>query len=157
MWIPIDPTPSKCPIMMKWVFKHKPIINNEGVRFKVQLVTHGFKQQKGLDYHKRIAPIVKWGTLWLIALIVTHKDWPILHLNVQIVFLNIFLLEEVHTEQSIKFVELGVRHKVCLFKCALYTLNQSPHACIVVSLNSYDDKISSKMLKWHFLLLLLII
>jgi hypothetical protein len=121
------------------------------------LVMHGFEQQKGLDYHKKIAPIVKWGTLWLIALIVTHKDWPILHLNVQIVFLNVFLLEEVHTEQSIKFVELGVRHKVCLFKCALYTLNQSPHACIVVSLNSYDDKIFSKMLKLHFLLLLLII
>jgi hypothetical protein len=50
-------------------------------------------------------------------------------------------------EQSVIFVELGVKHKVCLFKCALYTLNQSPRACIVVSFNSYDDKISSKVLK----------
>ncbi len=67
--------------------------------------------------------------------------------NVQTTFLNGFFLEEVHMEQLVKFVELGARHKVCFFKCALYTLNQSPHACIIVSLNSYDDKISSKMLK----------
>jgi hypothetical protein len=100
-----------------------------------------------LDYHKIFAPIMKWGTLWLIASIVTHKDWPILHLNVQTTFLNGFLFEEVHMEQLVRFVELGAKHKVCLFKCALYTLNQSPHACIVVSFNSYDDKISSKVLR----------
>lgn len=157
MWILIDPTPSKCPIMMKWVVKHKPIFNNAGMKFKVQLVTHGFQQQKDLDYHKIFAPTMKWGTLWLITSIVTHKDWPILHLNVQTAFLNGFLFEEVHMEQLVIFVELGAKHKVCLFKCALYTLNQSPHACIVVSLNSYDDKISSKMLKLQFLLLCSII
>jgi len=157
MWILIDPTPSKHPIMAKWVVKHKHIINNEGMKFKVQLVTHGFEQQKSLDYHKIFAPTMKSGTLWLIASIVTHKDWPILYLNVQITFLIGFLFEEVHMEQLVRFVELGAKHKVCLFKCALYTLNQSPHACIVVSLNSYDDKIFSKMLKLQFLLLCSII
>jgi hypothetical protein len=61
MWILIDPTPSKHPIMAKWVVKHKHIINNEGMKFKVQLVTHGFEQQKGLDYHKIFAPTMNRG------------------------------------------------------------------------------------------------
>jgi hypothetical protein len=50
-------------IMVKWVVKHKPIINNEGMRFKVELVMRGFEQQKGLDYHKIFAPTMKWGAL----------------------------------------------------------------------------------------------
>jgi hypothetical protein len=45
------------------MFKHKLVINNEGMKFNVQLVMHGFEQQKGLDYHKIFAPIMQWRTL----------------------------------------------------------------------------------------------
>ncbi len=56
-------------------------------------------------------PVIKWETLGLIVRIAIHKSWPILHLNVQTYFLNGFLLEEIHMEQLVGLVELGVNIK----------------------------------------------
>jgi hypothetical protein len=43
-------------------------------------------------------------------------------------FLNGFLLEEVHMEQLVGFVEPGAEHKICLLKRSLHSLKQSPRA-----------------------------
>ncbi|MCO5589308.1 hypothetical protein L7F22_043274 [Adiantum nelumboides] len=64
---------------------------------------------------------------YLLATVAPNK-WPILQMDVKLVFLNGRLKEEVYVEQPPGFLVLGYEDKVCKLKKALYGFKQAPRA-----------------------------
>jgi hypothetical protein len=50
-------------ISNKWVFKIKTRSDSSIERYKAQLVTHGFTQQRSLDYDETFNPVIKPSTI----------------------------------------------------------------------------------------------
>nr|XP_009787490.1 PREDICTED: uncharacterized protein LOC104235430 [Nicotiana sylvestris] len=58
-WSVVDLLPGKTLIGCKWVFKVKYKSTGEVERYKARLVAKGYSHQEGLDYTKKISPVVK--------------------------------------------------------------------------------------------------
>jgi hypothetical protein len=71
---------------MKWVYKTKTTTNGCVEKLKVCLVACGFKQQKGINYEKSFAPIVKWVTMRMVVVLAVQHNWSIKHLDVKTTF-----------------------------------------------------------------------
>ncbi len=63
-------------------------------------------------------------TLHTITTIVSHRSWPIFHLDIKITFLNRELSKEVFIKQPEGFRVQGQEQKVCKLLKALYKLRQ---------------------------------
>jgi hypothetical protein len=44
------------------------------------------EQQKGIDYEKTFAPIVKWAITEMVVALATQQNWSIKHLNTKTIF-----------------------------------------------------------------------
>jgi len=75
----------------KWVFRVKENPDGTVSKYKARLVAKGFHQQPGFDYNGTFSPVVKPVIVRiLLSLAVTHK-WSLQQLDVNNVFLNLFL------------------------------------------------------------------
>jgi hypothetical protein len=83
-------------------------------------------QKAGIDYTDTFAPVVKWGSLRNIVLLVAQKCWNILHMDVKSAFLNGTLYDEVYITQPLGFVIPGQESRVCKVLKSLYRIHQSP-------------------------------
>jgi hypothetical protein len=72
----------KRPIPSKWVYKIKIGINGKPNKYKAQLVAKGCQQQKGVDYDKKFAPVVKWGMICLVIALSIYHNLNILQMDV---------------------------------------------------------------------------
>lgn len=59
-WKVVDLHVGKNTAGSKWVYKIKYQANGELEIFKARLVTKGYSQQEGLDYHDTFSPLSKW-------------------------------------------------------------------------------------------------
>ena len=82
-------TPLNQPIVKcRWVFKIKTNSNGSIERYKARLVTKGFTQTKGIDYHETFAPVIKFNTLrFILATAASHKSWVVHQMDVKTAFL----------------------------------------------------------------------
>jgi hypothetical protein len=71
---------------MKWVYKTKTTTNGSMEKLKACLVVLGFKQQKGINYEKTFAPIVKRATIRMVVVLAVQHNWSIKHLDVKTTF-----------------------------------------------------------------------
>ena len=117
--------PNRKAIGCKWVFRVKE--NSDGTlnKFKACLVAKGFHQVQGFDFTETFSPVIKPITIRLILTIALSYKWPIQQLDVNNVFLNGILEEEVYMQQPQGF-ENSDSTLFCKLHKALYDLKQTP-------------------------------
>jgi hypothetical protein len=63
-------------------------------------VAKGYSQVEGLDFVKTFAPIARLKSIQILLAYTTHHDFKIYQMNINSVFLNGSIKEEVYVEQS---------------------------------------------------------
>lgn len=78
----------KCEIYSKWDYKIKYMSNREIERYKACLVTKGFTQLEGVDFHDTFVPVAKLVTDRILLIVVVKRDLIIHQLDVKNTFQN---------------------------------------------------------------------
>ena len=99
-WTLIPPRPGSNVVGNKWVFHIKQ--NPDGIiaSYKALLVAKGFHQQPGIDFHKTFNLEINHIIIRTVLSILLNRKWGIPQLDVNNVFLNGHLTEEVYMVQS---------------------------------------------------------
>nr|GEU66693.1 hypothetical protein [Tanacetum cinerariifolium] len=123
----------------KWVFRNKLDEIGIVIRNKVRLVAQGHTQEKGIDYDKVFASVVRKEVIRLFLAYASFKDFIVYQMDVKSAFLYGKIEEEVYVCQPPRFKDPDFLDKVYKVKKALYCLHQAPRAC--------QDKYVAKILK----------
>lgn len=116
--------------------------------YKARLVAKGFHQQYGIDYAETFSPIIKSTTIRLVLEITVTKSWQIKQLEVNNVFLQGELAEEVYISQPPGFVDKDRPSHVCRYRKPIYGLKQvlrawylalKQHLLLITFTNSLAD------------------
>lgn len=120
---PLFPLPPDRKIIgCKWVFKLKENPDGTINKHKARLVAKGFHQVPGFDFTETFSPVVKPTTIRIILSLALTNQWDIRQLNVNNVFLNGDLHEEVFMAQPPGFKIAHSPPLVCKLHKALYGL-----------------------------------
>ncbi|KAJ3557078.1 hypothetical protein NM688_g1664 [Phlebia brevispora] len=80
----------------KWVFVIKRRPNGEIVKYKAQLVAHGFTQIEGMDYTETFSPISKFTSICALLAFAAQHDMEVHQMDVKLAFLNGDLDKEIY-------------------------------------------------------------
>ena len=117
--------PSGCkPLSSKWVFKRKKKVDGSIDKYKARLVIKGCKQTTGLDYFDTYSHVTRINSIRMVLAIAALRNLEV-H-QIEIVFLNGDLEEEIYMEQAEGFSAPGQERKVCRLLKSLYGLIQAP-------------------------------
>lgn len=114
--------PGRKAIGSKWVFKIKRNPDGTVQRYKARLIAKEFHQVQGFDFDKIFSPVIKPTTIRVILTIALSKIWSIKQLDVNNVFLNGTLQEEIFMEQPAGFEVNSDKNMVCKLHKAHYGL-----------------------------------
>ena len=113
----INQPPKHKVIGTKWVYNIKYKSDNTLDKYKVAHVAKGLVQAHGFDYPNTFAPIAQLTTIRSVSVLVVHENWTMFNLDVKFTFQN-GDLNEVYVEQSLGFLLMGSKGKVCKLKKA---------------------------------------
>ena len=91
----------------KWIFKIKYHADGTISRYKAMLVAKGFHQTQGVDYIETFSPVVKASTVRVILSLAIMNRWQLRQVDVNNVFLNGILVEDVYMGQLEGFIDLA--------------------------------------------------
>ena len=83
----------------KRVFKLKKGVDGKVERYKARLVTKGYSQMEGIDYHDIFSPVVKLVSIHIVSELVALLDLELEKIDVKKDFLHGYLDEEIYMEQ----------------------------------------------------------
>jgi Reverse transcriptase (RNA-dependent DNA polymerase) len=112
----------------KWVFTVKQNPEGRVEHYKARLVAKGYSQTYDIDYDETFEPVAKMSTVRALVSLAANEGWKLHQLDVNNVFLDGDLLEEVYMEIPPGFGTNQTIGKVCKLKKSLYGLKQSPRA-----------------------------
>jgi hypothetical protein len=112
----------------KWVFKLKQKDDGSIDRYKARLVSKGFDQEEGVDFHETFSSVIKPATIPLVLALAVHFHWVIRQLDIFNAFLHGYLEEKVLMEQPKGFEDPNFPDHVCLLHKSIYGLKQAPQA-----------------------------
>lgn len=124
----VPPAPNRHVIDTKWIHTVKYLPNGDIDRYKSRWVAREYHQAYGIDYTETFSPVVKSVTILLVLHLAVTRSWPLKQLDVNNVFLQDTLMEEVYVTQPPGFIEPDRPHHVCRLKKALYGLKQVTRA-----------------------------
>ena len=93
-------------VINKWIFKIKMYINDTLNKFKTRLVIKKIFQMYDIDYTNTFVSIVKFDILRLFLIIITLKDLKFYQMNVNNVFIKLFLKKVIYMK-SLSNVKLS--------------------------------------------------
>ncbi|KAL8101163.1 hypothetical protein AgCh_033153 [Apium graveolens] len=99
IWILVPKNSSQNIVDCRWIFKIKHNSDGSVERYKARLVTNGFTQRPGIDFHDTFNPVVKPTTIHLVLSVGVQRGWSICQLDVNNAFLQGRLEEEVYMRQ----------------------------------------------------------
>lgn len=98
-WELVVPNSDQNLVGHKWVYKVK--LNVDGIvqKLKAGLITKGFQQTPKVDYFDTFSPMVKIITIRIVPTLTFSYDWLVYQIDINNVFLNKELQEEVYMSQ----------------------------------------------------------
>ncbi|KAG8502342.1 hypothetical protein CXB51_000314 [Gossypium anomalum] len=129
-WCLVPLPPGRKVIGCKWLFKVKKNPDGTIACRKARLVAKGCSQAPECDFKETFSPVVKPATIRVILLVAVSKGWKLRQVDVNNVFLNGDLTDEVFMQQPPGYVQSGQNGErlVCRLTKALYGLRQAPRA-----------------------------
>jgi hypothetical protein len=70
---------------------------------KARLVVKGYSQVEDLDFDETFAPVASFESIHILLAYVTHRDFKLYQMDVNSVFLNGPIKEEIDVEQPLSF------------------------------------------------------
>lgn len=125
----------------KWVFKTKYNTNGWISKYKARLVAKGFHQTTSIGYLGTFSPVVKSSIVRVVLSIVVIQDWKVRQIDMNNVFLNCELTDDVYMTKPEGFTSMEIY--VCKLNEALYGLKQAPRA--------WYEKLKSCLTTWKFI------
>ncbi|KAL9255762.1 Retrovirus-related Pol polyprotein from transposon RE1-like protein [Drosera capensis] len=118
---------SKRAIGCKWVYKIKYQTDDSIERYKARLVAKGFTQQEGIEYPETFAPVTKLNSMRCLLVLLATKGWALHQMDVNNVFLQGDLDEEVYMYLPLGYVHQETKHAraVCRLNKSIYGLKQA--------------------------------
>nr|GEU79172.1 retrovirus-related Pol polyprotein from transposon TNT 1-94 [Tanacetum cinerariifolium] len=109
------------------------ILNN-----KARLVSHGYRQEEGIDFEESFAPVVRLEAIRIFLAFVALINMVVYQMDVKTEFLNGNQQEEVYVSHPNGFVDPDNLNHVYKLKKALYGLKQAPRSIYALeSLKKY--------------------
>jgi hypothetical protein len=81
---------------VKWIYKVKYNVDGSVQRNKARLVTKGYSQQLGVDFHETFAHVACLDTIRALISLAAQNGWLLYQLDVKLAFLNGQLKEDVY-------------------------------------------------------------
>nr|GEU48363.1 copia protein [Tanacetum cinerariifolium] len=115
-------------ITLKWIYKVKLDELGGVLKNKARLVARGYRQEEGIDFEEYFAPVDRLEAIHIFIAFLGHMNMVVYQMDVNTMFLNGILHEEVYVSQPDGFVYLENPNHVYKLKKALYGLKQAPRA-----------------------------
>ena len=123
--VPLNPTQNL--VGCKWIFHIKHFHDGSIDKYKARLVAKGFHQCLGVDYRDTFSPVVKSTTIRLVLSLMVTRGWLLHKIDVNNVFLQGHLAQDVFVAQPQGFIDRDHPNHVCKLRWATYALKQTPH------------------------------
>lgn len=118
-WSIVDQQDGGKLVQNRWVYKLKRKPDGSIDKFKARLVTKGYSQRQGIDYHETFSPVVKFDSIRVILAMAAARNMVLHQFDIKTAFLNEKLQETIYMDQP-----EGYRN-VCKLERCLYGLKQA--------------------------------
>nr|GEV85798.1 hypothetical protein [Tanacetum cinerariifolium] len=112
----------------KWIFRNKKDERGIVIKNKARLVTHGYTQEKDIDYDEVFAPVVRIKAIRMFLAYASFIAFMVYQMDVKSAFLYGMIEEEIYVCQPLRFEDPGHPDKVYKVVKSLYGLHQGPRA-----------------------------
>nr|GFB55815.1 retrovirus-related Pol polyprotein from transposon TNT 1-94 [Tanacetum cinerariifolium] len=92
-------------IKLKWIYKVKKDEFGGVRKNKARLVAQEFRQEEGIDFEEPFAPVARIEAIHIFIANAAHKNMTIFQMDVETIFLNGELIQEVYVSQPEGFVD----------------------------------------------------